>query len=128
MSTTANAHMFTAAYPLVCTDDTLVLVFRDHGGAVKPAVIITASTSDVLATIKSGADLDVTAFSITQAVSISQAGSQLKYDLPVAAAATTNKISAITVQNGRISVHVSSMVPFESYLRQPIVNPPNNDS
>jgi len=123
----ADSHVFTADYPFVNVDDTLVLAFDAHGTAARPRLFLTAAESDTIVKLQSRNDFDVTAsppFSTT--LNLTAFGQQAATDLPVGGAPTTQTVSAITLTRGRLSVHIASPVPFRSYLRQPMINAPAN--
>jgi hypothetical protein len=126
MTTATNAFIQRDFYPLVGVTDTLVIVFQEHGpSAVRPRVVVTAADGQADITIESGLSADIDTFTLTEAISIPQHGSQIERALPITGAATTNIVSSLTVQRGKVSVTINSSVPFRSYLRQPLLNLPS---
>ena len=126
MSTAYNAHVAVASYPLICETDTLVVVFRDVEGSVRPRVTLTAGESDTVAVVKSGPDNNVTTFTLTETITLGQLGQQADRPLPITGAATTNTVTTVGVTRGKLAAFITSVGPFESYLRQPMINPPRN--
>lgn len=129
MTTAVNSFIQRDYYPLVGLTDTLIIVFQDHGpSGVRPRIIATAADGDAEITIESGPDLNIDAFTLTETIAIPQHGSQVERALPITGAATTNIVTKLTVGRGKVSVNIFSPIPFRSYLRQPMLNPPLNNT
>lgn len=127
MPVAANAFVNRDYYPLVGVTDTLVLVFAEHGSATaRPKLVLTAGESDTQVVVKSGRDLQINLFTLTETINLPQYSSQVDRGLPITAAATTNIVTVITVTRGKISVTIDSPIQFRSYLQQPMINPPLN--
>lgn len=114
-------------YPLVGTTDTLVIVFAEHGvSTVRPQLTLVAGVSDTEAVVRSGPDLEIDLFSLTETIPLPQLGSQAVRPLPITGGATINNVTVVTVNRGKVAVTVTGQLPFRSYLQQPTPNPPLN--
>jgi len=110
-----------ATYPLVNTDDVLVMVWRDHiTQAAFPVLYLQGiGGGDVVGEIKSGPDLDIDAFTDTQPVVIAQSGVTVKFELPSGVFNPLNKVSVLRLTKGRVAADLRSFGPMRTYFRQP---------
>ena len=106
-------------YPLVTSDDTLVIVFRDHLTLTAlPSLFVKALVSGTQIRVDSGAIIDIDNFSAGGVVALG-VQETTKIDLPVGAFVAINKVSALHVLSGRVSADLRSPVPVRTYFRQP---------
>lgn len=125
MSVAVNAFAHRDYYPLVGTTDTLVIVFAYHGSdTARPRLTLTAGESDTEVLIRSGPDLNISSFTLSEAVSLPQLGSQLARDLPIDSGDTVDSVTVVTVTRGKVAVNLDSPIPARSFLQQPLINPP----
>lgn len=127
MPVAANAYISRDFYPLVGVTDTLMLVFAEHGSSTaRPRIIVTAGEADTQIVVKSGQDLSINLFTLTETITLPGYGSQIDRPLPITGAATINDVTVITVLRGKVSVTIDSPILCRSYLQQPMINPPLN--
>lgn len=125
MPIAANAFVHRDCYPLVGVTDTLVIVFAYHGSAAaRPRLTLTAGESDTEVLVRSGPDLNISSFTLSESITLSQYGSQVSRDLPIDSGDTVDDVTVITVSRGKVSVNIDSTIPMRSYLQQPLINPP----
>lgn len=106
-------------YPLVSSDDTLVMVFRDHHVSTnRPVLYVKALTGGVSIRVDSGTDLDTELFTpgSVQTLSLDEV---LMVELPTGSFVPTNKVCVLNVLGGRVSADLRSPNEVRTYLRQP---------
>lgn len=106
-------------YPLITTDDTLVIVFRDHITLTSvPTLFVKALVGGTQIRVDSGLNIDIDNFSAgtPQNLTVQET---TKVDLPVGAFVAINKVSALHVLSGRVSADLRSPIPVRTYFRQP---------
>jgi len=111
-------------YPLVSSDDTLVMVFRDQilAGS-RPKLFVTALEAGTQIRVDSGANLTIDSFAaggvLPSATTSFGGGTETSVTLPVGIFAPTNKVSVLHVLKGSVSVDLRSTTEVRSYFRQP---------
>ena len=108
-------------YPLVNTDDILVMVWRDHlmSGALPVLFLQALGSGGVVGELRSGPDLDIDAFTITLSISVPATGEVQQFNLPVGAFDPLNKVTVLRLTRGRVSADLRSPGEFRTYFKQP---------
>ena len=94
--------------PFAETGKEIMLVFREHGTTgARPVVFITSLTANAGVTVLSGKGANTDAYTATTAISFTARGQKEAVTVPIGGD-TTDTVSVVRVDSGRVTVSVTS--------------------